>query len=157
MNVTKNYILYYKIRDVLYKLLGIFSEGALLQSVFLFKQVFTVNCFYTHQKKSELRICYRSFSHRDRRPCTEDPLNHYWNNLRRSANLYSLLRSWDTPRSHHTVKGYLNHKALGQGTIGIRKKALSQKKIRKTPNIHMLSLTEFWRSVTACILFTKIA
>ena len=27
MNVTKNYILYYKIRDVLYKLLGIFSEG----------------------------------------------------------------------------------------------------------------------------------
>ena len=79
MNETKNYILYYKIkyiRDVLYKLLGIFGEGALLQSVFLFKQIFSVNCFYTHQKKSELRICYRSFYHRNCRPYTKDQLNH---------------------------------------------------------------------------------
>lgn len=45
-------------------------------------------------------------------------------------------------------------KLLFKKTIGIRNKAISLKS-RKIPNIHMLSLTEFWRSVTARILFGK--
>ena len=110
MNVTKNYILYYKIRDVLYKLLGIFSEGALLQSVFLFKQVFMVNSFYTHQKKSELRICYRSFYHRDCRPSTEDQLNRDWNHLKRSDFIFFAENLDGKPpdHTHHTYKTVKN-------------------------------------------------